>query len=112
MKTQISNDFFTDRIIIKQILGQGYRNTFLNGIQILGFNGQETELLVEKTFRCFIHEKLYVISELENMVKEFLKSQAVLSGSDVDDDQLETYARSLVAESMKNQPPFTNQLNS
>ena len=46
------------------------------------------------------------------MVKEFLKSQAVLSGSDVDDDQLETYARSLVAESMKNQPPFTNQLNS
>ncbi len=101
---------FSDRIIITQQLGQGYCYTFLNGIRIFGFNGKEATLIAEKSFHCCVYSEYYVKSESEDMIKEFLKSQAAISGSMVDKQQLDTFAQSLVAETMKNQIPFRNQL--
>ena len=101
---------FSDRIIITQQLGQGYCYTFLNGIRIFGFNGKEATLIAEKSFNCCIYCESYVKSESENLIKDFLKSQAAISGSMVDKQQLDTFAQSLVAETMKNQIPFRNQL--
>ena len=101
---------FSDRIIITQQLGQGYCYTFLNGIRIFGFNGKEATLIAEKSFHCCVYSEYYVKSESEDMIKEFLKSQAAISGSLVDSQQLDTFAQSLVAETMKNQIPFRNQL--
>jgi hypothetical protein len=101
---------FSDRIIITQQLGQGYCYTFLNGIRIFGFNGKEATLIAEKSFHCCVYSEYYVKSESEDMIKEFLKSQAAISGSMVDKQQLDTFAQSLVAETMKNQIPYRNQL--
>lgn len=102
---------FSDRIIITQQLGQGYCYTFLNGIRIFGFNGKEATLIAEKSFHCCVYNESYVKSESENLIKEFLKSQAAMSGSVVENNQLDTFSQSLVAETMKNQLPFRNQLN-
>ncbi|MDP1621202.1 MAG: hypothetical protein Q8M08_02565 [Bacteroidales bacterium] len=101
---------FSDRIIITQQLGQGYYYTFLNGIRIFGFNGKEVTLIAEKSFHCCVYSESYVKSESENLIKDFLKSQAAISGSMVDIQQLDTFAQSLVAETMKNQIPYRNQL--
>ncbi len=98
-----------ERISLKLQLGQGYRNTFLNGIQIFEQNGQEATLIAEKSFTCCVYEKSYVISESEIMITEFLKSKAAKNGSLFDDSQLETYSKSLVAELMKNN--FNSQTN-
>ena len=101
---------FSDRIIITQQLGEGYCYTFLNGIRIFGFNGKEATLIAEKSFHCCVYSEYYVKSESENLIKDFLKSQAAISGSMVDKQQLDTFAQSLVAETMKNQIPYRNQL--
>lgn len=101
MKEQLFNRYI-DCITIKLQLGQGYRNTFLNGIQIFEHNGQEATLIAEKSFNCCVYEKSYVISESEIMITEFLKSQAAKNGNLFDDSQLEAYSKSLVAELMKN----------
>lgn len=103
---------FSDRIIITQQLGQGYCYLFLNGIKIFGFNGKEATLIAQKSFNCCVYSESYVKSESENLIKEYLKSQAAITGSMVDNNQLETFSQSLVAETMKNQLPFRNQLNS
>ncbi|MFZ4548526.1 MAG: hypothetical protein ACOYN4_13865 [Bacteroidales bacterium] len=100
-KIQLSNESI-DRIIIKLQLGKGYRNTFLNGIQIFDHNGQEATLIAEKSFSCCVYEKSYVISESEIMIIEFLKSLAAENGSLFDDSQLEAFSKSLVAEAMNN----------
>ena len=108
MKKQLFNGSL-ERISLKLQLGQGYRNTFLNGIQIFDHNGQEATLIAEKSFTCCVYEKSYVISESEIMITEFLKSQAAKNGSLFDDSQLEAYSKSLVAELMKNN--FNSQTN-
>jgi hypothetical protein len=101
MKEQLFNGSL-EHISLKLQLGQGYCNTFLNGIQIFENNGQEATLIAEKSFNCCVYEKSYVISESEIMITEFLKSQAAKNGSLLDDSQLEAYSKSLVAEIMKN----------
>ena len=108
MKEKLFNGSL-ERISLKLQLGQGYRNTFLNGIQIFEQNGQEATLIAEKSFTCCVYEKSYVISESEIMITEFLKSKAAKNGSLFDDSQLEAYSKSLVAELMKNN--FNSQTN-
>lgn len=102
---------FSDRIIITQQLGQGYFYTFLNGIRIFGFNGKEATLIAEKSYHCCVYSDYNVKSESEKLIKEFLKSQAEISGSIVQENQLETFAQNLVEDTMKNQLPYRNQLN-
>lgn len=102
---------FSDRIIITQQIGEGYFYTFLNGIRIFGFNGKEATLIVEKNFNCCVYSESYVQRESQNLVKEFLSSQAALSGSFIENGLLDSFSENLVADTMKNQLPYLNQLN-
>lgn len=102
---------FSDRIIITQQIGEGYYYTFLNGIRIFGFNGKEATLIAEKSFNTCYYNEFFVQQESQNLVKEFLKSQAELIGSFIDNGLLDSFAENLVAETMKNQLPYRNQLN-
>jgi hypothetical protein len=102
---------FSDRIIISQHIGQGYLYTFLNGIQIFGFNGKEAKLIIEKNYHCCIYSESIVKTESENLVKEFLRKQAAITGSIVEENQLEIFSRQLVADTMRNQLSL-NQANS
>lgn len=102
---------FSDRIIITQQIGQGYAYTFLNGIRIFGFNGKETVIIAEKSYHCCIYNEVFVKNESETLIKEFLRSQAKIAGSLICDNQLEAFSSQLVADTMKNQLPYRNQLN-
>ena len=102
---------FSDRIIITQQIGQGYCYSFLNGIRIFGFNGKEATLIAEKSYHCRFYNESDVKSESETLIKEFLKSQATITGSQIEKSQLDSFSQALVAETMKNQLPFRNQLN-
>lgn len=103
---------FSERIIITQQLGQGYFYTFLNGIRIFGFNGKEATLIAEKSYHCCVYSESMVKSESEILIKEFLRSQAAIAGSLAHDNQLDAFSKQLVADTMKNQLPYKNQLNS
>jgi hypothetical protein len=102
---------FSERIIITQQLGQGYAYTFLNGIRIFGFNGREATLIAEKSYHCCIYNESIVKAESENLIKEFLQSQAAISGSFVEAKVVDSFSQNLVADTMKNQLPYRNQLN-
>jgi hypothetical protein len=101
---------FSERIIITQQLGQGYCYTFLNGLRIFGFNGKEATLIAEKSFHCCIYDESFVKTQSENLIKEYLQSQAAMSGSFVESKVLDSFSESLVADTLKNQLPYRNQL--
>lgn len=102
---------FSDRIIITQQLGQGYCYTFLNGIRIFGFNGKEATLIAEKSYGTCYYNESVVQNESESLIKEFLKSQAAICGNIVENSLLDSFSKTLVADTMKNQLPYRNQLN-
>jgi len=115
---------FSDRIVITQQVGIGYCYTFLNGIRIFGFNGkfytkaraagashEEATLIAEKSYHCCIYRESYVQTESENLIREFLQSQSVLSGSMVENNVLDSFSKNIVADTMKNQLPYQKQLN-
>lgn len=102
---------FSDRIIITQQIGEGYFYTFLNGLRIFGFNGKEATLIAEKSYHCQIHIDSFIRDESENLVKEYLRGQALLSGGHVEENVLDSFAQSLISDTMKNQLPYMKQLN-
>jgi hypothetical protein len=102
---------FSDRIVITQQVGIGYFYTFLNGIRIFGFNGKEATLIAEKSYHCCIYRESYVQTESENLIRDFLQSQSVLSGSIVENNVLDSFSKNIVADTMKNQLPYQKQLN-
>ncbi len=97
---------FSERIIITQQLGQGYCYLFLNGLKIYGYNGTEMTVIGEKFYHCCCYNEEFIKQESEKMITEFLRGQAALSNSSMDDRTLETFSKSLVSETMKKQLPY------
>jgi hypothetical protein len=93
----------SDRLIIDLQLGQGYYYLFLNGIRIYGYNGHEKHLIASRNFSCCTFSEKYSCRECEDMIKDYLYSQSKLMGQTVDNSTLESFAHSLIAETMKNQ---------
>jgi hypothetical protein len=102
---------FSDRIIITQQIGEGYFYTFLNGIRIFGFNGKEATLIAEKSYYCCVYNENFLKSESENLIREYLKSQAELMGGTINSDQLNDFTKELVESTMTNKVPYNKQLN-
>jgi hypothetical protein len=102
---------FSDRIVITQQIGIGYFYTFLNGIRIFGFNGKKATLIAEKSYHCCVYCESLVKSEAENLIRNFLKSQSILTGTIVENDVLDSFSKNIVAATMKNQLPYQKQLN-
>lgn len=86
----------SDRIVIKENIGQGYAYTFLNGIQIFGFNGKDLQLLCSSDYHCLIYDKADVKEKTLGMIKAYLKDQLKLTGVSAADSTLTEFSNALI----------------
>ena len=86
----------SDRIVIKFDIGQGCPHTFLNGVQVYGFNGRNTKLIGKREFYCYFFNEYNAKMEAVEIIVEYMKSQSKLMGAHVDSYQVEQFAKQLV----------------
>lgn len=89
----------SDRLCISCNLGQGYAYLFLNGLSIYGWDGQKSRLLGSWTSPCTTFFSDYKVKEVDmTLVKDYLASQAKISGATVPDSQLIAFSKELIEE--------------
>lgn len=91
----------SDRIIVVANIGQGYAYTFLNGISIYGFNGQEKKLIGSRSFYNNCYSEYNVKENAKEIVMEYMISQAKMLGAQLNARQLDDFSRQLVDETYK-----------
>lgn len=97
---------FSNRLAVYYHIGVGYAHTFLNGITLFAWNGQQANIIAQKfwggsNWRCF-SERL-AKEESIIMLKEFLAGQAKAMGSMIADNQLLAFSRSMIEETHQRQ---------
>lgn len=86
----------SDRIIISYNIGEGYAYTFLNGVNVYGFNGREKRLIGSRSYYCQCFSERYAKKEAMQIVMDYMKGQAKMLGASVDAHQLEQFSERLV----------------
>ena len=89
----------SDRLCISCSLGQGYAYLFLNGLSIYGWDGHQSRLLGNWTSPCTTFFSDTKVKDVAlGLVKDYLASQAKLSGSSIPDSQLLEFSKGLIEE--------------
>ena len=89
----------SDRLCISCSLGQGYAYLFLNGLSIYGWDGHQSRLLGIWTSPCTTFFSDTKVKDVAlGLVKDYLASQAKLSGSSIPDSQLLEFSKGLIEE--------------
>lgn len=93
----------SDRLIINVDLGEGYAYTFMNGLKLYCFDGQDQRLIGCRSYRSTQYTEYRASCDSEEILYNYLKSQSGMIGASVRDNQLHEFANKMVAEAMRNQ---------
>lgn len=88
----------SDRLVINYDLGQGYAYTFLNGLKLYCFDNREKKLIGSQSYSCCVFSEQFAKEEAIRMLKDYLKSQAILQDARVEERMLTDFSEKLVAE--------------
>lgn len=91
----------SNRLMVYYDLGQGYIHTFLNGIKLFAFDGAKASLIAQKYWGGYdyrIFNEQFAKEQSILMLKAFLEGQLKLQGARVSDQELNSFARSMVEE--------------
>lgn len=91
----------SDRIIVKYSIGEGYAHTFLNGVEVYGYNGRDQKLIGSRSFNCYFFSEYNAKREAIGIVVDYMKSQTKMLGASVESRQLEQFSESLVEDTYK-----------
>lgn len=96
----------SNRLIVYYDLGQGYAYTFLNGIKLFCFDGQNVQLISQKSwggcdYRIFREQ--YAKEQSILMLQDFLEGQLKLQGAHISDQDITSFARNMVEETQRKQ---------
>lgn len=109
--SQAGNTYFqgvqmSDRLIIKYNIGHGYCHTFLNGLQIFGFNGRDKFLIGSESYNCYYFDSSYDMNNARESAAEivgnYVKSQLRLRGISCDDASVTQASLALIDGAMTN----------
>ena len=96
----------SNRLMVYYDLGQVYAYTFLKGIKLFCFDGQKANLIAQKYWGgcdyCIFSEQ-FAKEQSILMLKSFLEGQLKLQGAHVSDQELTSFARSMVEETQHKQ---------
>lgn len=97
----------SNRLAIMFDIGVGYAYTFLNGLKVFCFDGKEKKLIGSRFYSCCCYSDSFARKEAAEILTEYLKSQAKMLGSYIQDSQLEDFAREQVLAAATNRPSLT-----
>lgn len=94
----------SDRLAIYYDLGQGYKYTFLNGIKLFCWDGQQARVVAQKywsgcDWRVFNEQFAKEQSIL--MLKDYLAGQLRIQGAHVSDQDVLAFSRNMIEETMR-----------
>ena len=92
----------SNRLAIVLDLGQGYWYTFLNGIKLYCFDGNHKKLIGSRFFNCCNYVDWFARSQATEILFEYLKSQAKMLGTAIEDSVLSEYAKEQVLSAATN----------
>lgn len=93
---------FCDRLAIVEKVVLAYNWTYINGIEIYAFNGDQFELIQKKDFECSTyHSTELVKEEATKMLEAYFDSALKTSGSTMPKEQIKEEAKSVIASSYK-----------
>ena len=96
----------SNRLVVYYDLGQGYIHTFLNGIKLFAFDGPKATLIAQKYWGGYdyrIFSEQFAKEQSILMLQGFLAGQLKLQGAHVSDQELNSFARSMVEETQRKQ---------
>lgn len=91
---------FSDRLAVHYDIGEGYAYTFLNGITLFAWNGNQAVIIGKKIWGgcgnwvCF--SERFVMEQTVQMLKNYLEGQAKATGQCVSEQQLLSFSRQMV----------------
>ena len=89
------------RLAVYYHIGQGYARTFLNGITLFAWNGQQAKIIAQKQWGGYDYRffsESFAQEQSILMLKDFLAGQAKIMGSSINESQLLTFARQMISE--------------
>lgn len=84
------------RLCVYFDMGQGYAHTFLNGITLLMWDGQQPRVIAKRDFYCNIYDGCSARRQATEMVEDYLKSQLKLIGQCASDSELKNFAKQAI----------------
>ena len=86
----------SNRIAIKYNIGEGYLHTFLNGIEVYGYDGRNAKLIGSRFYNCNFFSEANAKREAVEIVVDYMKGQAKMLGTSVDNNQLKQFSLQVV----------------
>lgn len=86
----------SDRIAVKYNIGQGYCHTFLNSIEVYGYDGSKARLIGFRCYSCYFFSENNAKREAVEIVLDYMRGQVKLLGASVNSKQLEEFSEKIV----------------
>lgn len=86
----------SDRIAVKYDIGQGYYHTFLNGIEVYGYDGSKARLIGSRCISCYFFNESDAKREAVEIVLDYMRGQMKMIGVVVNSNQLEEFSEKIV----------------
>lgn len=86
----------SERIVLEFCCGDGWYHRFINAIRVYCFNGTEKQLIDSRSYYCTYYSENFCYKECVDMIKEYLKSQALIMGGTVDDTTILELSKRLI----------------
>ena len=91
----------SDRLVVYYHIGEGYINTFLNGITLLCWEGSKAKIIAQKFWdgfnaKCF--SEPFAKEQSILLLKDYLVGQAKQLGTQVCEQQMLSFAREVIEE--------------
>lgn len=98
---------FSKRLAVYYYLGIGYYHTFLNGITLFCWDGQNAKIIAQKTWNesgnWVSFSEHFAKEQSILMLKDYLAGQAKMLGIQVCEQQLLSFAREMIDETQRKQ---------
>ena len=97
---------FSEKLAVFYHIGQGYARTFLNGITLFCWDGTKAKIIGQKFWGGYDwHDFSEYFAKEQSilMLRGFLEGQLKLQGTRVSDQELTSFARSMVEETQRKQ---------
>lgn len=91
---------FSDRLAVYYDIGEGYKYTFLNGITLFAWDGNQAVIIGKRMWGgggnwvCF--SERFAMEQTVKMLKNYLEGQAKAIGQCVSEQQLLSFSRQMV----------------
>lgn len=96
----------SDRLAVYYDIGQGYYHTFLNGIKLFCWDGQNARLIAQKYWGGYdwrVFSERFAKEQSILLLKDFLAGQLKLRGAQVSDQDMFAFARNMIEATQRKQ---------